>query len=322
MIRGLFFTFVLGFCLLVGLIRTSQVWIPWFLALPSRAKAVSSFRFPPHLNVEFPAGGEEVLPLKKAYIMTDARGALIHPDQIDAKTLVFGSTRISNIFTRPEHRWTSMIKVPNFNFGYPNVSFEAGLSSLRKIVHTFDGQIDRVVIGDWSLGREQLLNYPDSFLNLNRLYIWNTPILEHPLYELIFLSLVKWSENPAVQITIPSDPSKKEDAFKSSKESAEWINKKTKSYLNAVTALKSEFARRNIELILLLGPNPDYLSLHRKEANELIRMEAPRLDIKLIDIDACFKKNLYDSSLVFIRTDYLTIEGNRLFAKCFDAYFN
>jgi hypothetical protein len=215
-----------------------------------------------------------------------------------------------------------LIKVPNFNFGYPNVSFEAGISNLRKTVQTFDGQIERVVIGDWSLGNEQSFNYPESVLNLNGLYIWNRSIFEHPLYELVFLSLVSWLDNPAVQLKIPSGPLKKKNAFRSSEESARWLNDNIRSYTKALTELKSELSKQDIDLTLLLGPNPEQLSSLRKQANELIRVEASRLNIRLIDIDACFKTKVSNLVLVFTNKDFLSVEGNKLFAKCFDKYFN
>jgi len=307
----LFCGVILTLSLLVGL-KSSGALIDLFWQKPSRFSGRDLRFWPPNLNFQIPNPRADSSTKKVLYLQTDQLGSLVEGHNKKRLLWIFGDSGAADLWTRPQERWTSLIKIPNSNFSIPKFNFNHIEELLEHLFSQSNVKPRWIVLGTGFLEHSHGFRIPD----LSPFWIWGKPATTHSLFEFFCFF---WSSSQC------KSPQPTEKDFSPTrpwpeKIQASQIRKSTDTYFRGLAKLKKNLKYSDIILIGLIFPFEPKRKEYSREMISLLREGYSSHFIPFLDVERCFENNS-DGDYFLDSGRRLSLVGNRLFSKCFEEEF-
>jgi hypothetical protein len=341
----LFWTILVGLCLLV---TTSEQWLQYFWTSPFQTTQTNRFQFPPNIKLRLGINSGFKVPYKFAYIYTDKDGALISNQESDAKTIVLGSIMVSNIYLSPERRWTSKVKIPIRNFGYPGI-YEVPIKNIvQKIIKEKRFDVTTFIFmtnnSDW---QRPLYNAKGQILgNASDHTIFSEPISKHILLEFLYFNLSQLLEFRYDSLPVRSNQPVYRDPIDASSfnellklTDLLTIPKRRQELLEVINMITESGGK----VVILTEPFPIDFNNGLPEFEQSLSFQGKKIswdkyyqikkkvnldnnffktfkNVQVVDIANCVETQSNEKT--FWPISELSEEGNILFKECFDKLFS
>jgi len=306
-------------------LKASDRLIDLFWKRPSSFSDKELRSWPRDMDFKIPNPYSEQNDLEYHFFVTDQYGSLKGDTSSSGHSAwIFGDIRTANLTVLNEKRWTSLIQLTNLNFGFPLFNFFQVKDQISKLLTEIPVKPRYVFFGDgigkWvffgaDLEKEGWPSYrmPD----LSPYWVWGKPAASHALFE----SLCFYWTSPFCQFRRPSQKSAAIIRNSEPRWSGEDIKKRFNLAFEKVSQAKAFLRQRGISLIGLTFPYAKWEPKWKRDQNAMLKLKYAELSIPVIDIEKCFEEmenmdRFFDGRRT--GTGYLSENGNKVFADCFD----